>query len=316
MFEKIILYIFFYNSVSIYRTMFNRKILKRVLLFFSIAIILIYLSIIKQTKNVANNKRTLQICNNELVAKNELAIWSLFSKNKDYHATVKLLQSIKINTKSTKFDAIILELKESTVPNLLRKEILHAGWKICQVNGIISKQEENTGFTKLLLWNVTEYKVNYYFDSNVLAVRNVDEFLKIHTNFQPSLHKIGCTADFKDSKLQSDFNLNVFVLKPDEQEFSRLMKLKDDSKFIYEKSQGEQGFLNAVYKNLWYDVGFENNANLAVYTEKKDYWNSKVNHINIVYYKSSNFIFCSDQFRVLCDLWKSLNVYKNILIND
>ena len=193
------------------------------------------------------------------------------------------------------------------MPNLIRKEISHAGWKICQVNGITSNQEENAGFTKLLLWNVTEYKVHYYFDSNVLAVRNMDEFFKIHTNFKPSLHKIGCTADFQDSKLQSEFNLNVFVLKPDEQEFIRLMKLKEDSKFTYEKSLAEQGFLNAVYKNLWYDVGFENNANLDVYTEKKDYWNSKVNHINIVYYKSSNLIFCSDQFRVLCDLWKSLN---------
>ena len=93
--------------------MFTRKNFKRVLLFLSIALILIYLSIIKQNKNVANNKRMVQICNNELVPKNEIAIWSLFSKYTDYHATIKLLQSIRINTKSTKFDAIILELKES-----------------------------------------------------------------------------------------------------------------------------------------------------------------------------------------------------------
>ena len=40
----------------------------------------------------------------------------------------------------------------------------------------------------------------------------------------------------------------------------------------FETSQAEQGFLNVVYEQSWFDIGFGNNANLAVYTGNRDFY--------------------------------------------
>ena len=105
-----------------------------------------------------------------------------------------------------------------------------------------------------------------------------------------------------------NFNMGVFVIKPNQTELFRLLELKNDPKFNFDVAQAEQGFLNVVYKNLWYEIGFENNANLAVYSQKRDYWNGKKNFINIIHYTMEKPWACSDAYKVPCDLWIQFNL--------
>ena len=190
----------------------------------------------------ANESRHIQICKNQLEFHNEIAVWTFLTDDIQNYGTgaVKLLKSIQMNVKTSKFDAILLELIQKPIEAKIRENITKAGWRICQVNRIAPRDEANTfgrfrdQFTKLLLWKALEYKANYYFDSDALVIRNVDTFFKIHSRFDPDLHKIGCTMDIRASVWQKSFNMGVFVIKPSHKEFDRLLKLKNDINFQFE----------------------------------------------------------------------------------
>ena len=113
------------------------------------------------------------------------------------------------------------------------------GWKICQVDRIAPRDEAETHrtfrdqFTKLIIWNFTEYEAIYYFDSDTFVIRNIDSFLNIHKNFD-STTKIGVTRDIRENNWVSTFNMGVFVIKPNREELVRLIKLKEDPNFLFE----------------------------------------------------------------------------------
>ena len=266
---------------------------------------------------IANTKTYIQICKNPVEFKNEIAIWTLLTGEMVNYgpSSIKLLKSIIKNVKKTKFDAIIMELTNKPIESEFRSKLLDSGWVICQVDRIAPREgTENATFsryrdqfTKLLLWKATEYKAHYYFDADTLVIRNVDNFLKIHENFDPEIHKIGCTGDIWKGFWKSTFNMGVFVLQPNKTEFNRLVALKNDPDFKFEVGWSEQGFLNAVYKNLWYNIGFENNANLAVYAEKRDFWDANANFIRVIHYTIPKPWSCSDEYKGPCDLWRASN---------
>jgi len=130
----------------------------------------------------------------------------------------------------------------------------------------------------------------------------------MHNKLDPEFHKIGCTMDLRETGWQKAFNMGVFLVKPNQTEFKRLIKLKNDSNFQYEMIMSEQGFLNVVYRNLWYEIGFENNANLAVYTAKRDFWDGKANFINIIHYTIEKPWACSDVYKAPCDFWRQSSI--------
>lgn len=258
----------------------------------------------------------IQICQNKQTFHNEIAVWTLLADDVENYGmgAIKLLKSIKRNVIKTKFDAFVLELVTKPIrPTQMREKLLQAGWRICQVNRIAPREENKTRdlfrdtFTALILWNVTEYKAHYHFDSDTLALRNLDELFTTHTKFNPDEHKIGCTKDWRENQWQNTFNMGVFVVKPNQSEFNRLIELKDDSNFHYEMIMSQQGFLNVVYKDLWYEIGFENSANLVVYTTDREFWNKRVNSINIIHFTVKKPWSCSWStwtYKVPCDLWR------------
>jgi len=258
-------------------------------------------------------KKCVNICQNNLEINNEIAIWTLLTDDINNYGVgaIKLLKSIKKNVKRTKFDAFVLELTNKPIPSKLRENIEHTGWRICRVNRIAPRDESGTferfrdQFTKLLLWKAIEYTAHYYFDSDTFAIRNLDDFFTRHNKFDLNLHKIGCTLDIYAGVWTNNFNMGVFVLRPNENEYNRLIKLKNDPDFNFDVAQAEQGFLNVVYKNLWYEIGFENNANLAVYSQKRDFWDRKENLIKIIHYTMEKPWACSESYKAPCDLWKS-----------
>ena len=267
-----------------------------------------------------NNKKPehkIKACQNDLYAQNEIAIWTLLTDDtlKYTIGAVKLLKSIQSNVKTTKFDAIILELIERPLEKRVKDRLLIAGWKICRVERIAPSvtdeeyiiQRFRDQFTKLILWSIDEYAANYYFDADTLVIRNIDSFLHMYHKLDSKRAcKLGCTQDYR-GKWVDAFNMGVFFVKPDKKEFTRLLSIKDDSTFKYEVGMAEQGFLNEVYKNQWFDIGFVNNANLAVYNYVRDYWVEREYEINVIHFTTSKPWYCKWNVRELCSKWHLIN---------
>lgn len=84
-----------------------------------------------------------------------------------------------------------------------------------------------------------------------------------------------------------------------------MLNLKDDPNVNYEETMAEQGFLNVVYKNKWYEFGFGNNANLAVYSHQKNYWKENEKSINVIHYTMNKPWSCSTTYKPVCHIWQN-----------
>ena len=247
--------------------------------------------------NVSSN--LIKVCQNEVTYENELAVWSMISDDHLKYAVgaAKLLKSLDIHSGLThnngkrKFDALIMMLAEKPLESRVRAYLESVGWRICQVKRIAPRDEANTygryrdQFTKLNLWLATEYTANYYMDADTLIVRSLvgSSFFSLHQRLSDKF-RLGATRDFYGHSWQTTFNLGVFVLKPDRSEFARLIRLKDDPQFKFVTTMSEQGFLNVVYDRQWFDIGFENNANLVVYKRAKEYWRERANAVRVIHF--------------------------------
>ena len=268
-------------------------------------------------EDMMTGQNFMNICLNKQIVRNDIAVWTLLADEVENYGigAIKLLKSIRKNVKTTKFDSFVLELVNKPIkPKRMRDEILKAGWRICQVNRIAPRDENKTRnlfrdtFTALILWNATDYKAHYHFDSDMLVLRNIDDLFSIHTKFDSDIHKMGCTRDWRENKWQETFNMGAFVVKPNQTEFNRLIELKNDPNFHYEMIMSQQGFLNVVYKNRWYEIGFENSANLVLYVANRDFWNEKEKFINIIHYTMQKPWSCSEKvYKKQCDLWRRFN---------
>ena len=279
------------------------------------------LNIFEQNTNIENieveiNQKDinyLSSCKNEVKRNNKKSIWTFLTDGDGYHkSAVKLIKSIKAHTSVHDYDTLVLEIKEKPLPESVKQSLRSNGWEICQVDRIAPRDEASTHgtfrdqFTKLILWNFTEYEAIYYFDSDVFVLRNIDSFLNIHKNFSSSI-KIGVTRDIRENGWVSTFNMGVFAIKPNRQELKRLIKLKENKSVLFESIMAEQGFLNEIYKNQWYEIGFENNANLAVYSQKPEYWKERENKINVIHFTMSKPWHCSTFYKHICKYWEDLN---------
>lgn len=240
-----------------------------------------------------------------------ISIWTFLTDYQGYAVSaIKLIKSIKNNTSFSLKHFFVLEIKEKPLSEKIKKQLFEAGWAIKTVSRIPPRDERKTiqrfrdQFTKLELWAVEEYEANIYFDSDTVVVGNIDAFLSLYKNFVSGKHKIGVTRDLRYGKWQTSFNMGVFVIKPNRTEYEYLIGLKNDESFKFETKMSEQGFLNEVYKNKWYEIGFENNANLAVYTQKKDYWLERENDIKIIHFTMQKPWSCGGVYQKVCALWE------------
>ncbi len=81
------------------------------------------------------------------------------------------------------------------------------------------------------------------------------------------------------------------MIKPSATEFKRLVELKDGESIQFETAMSEQGFLNEVYKNQWGNIGFRNNANLAAYTQQRNFWDEKeAAGLNVIHYTMESLV--------------------------
>jgi alpha-N-acetylglucosamine transferase len=261
------------------------------------------------------NKKILTSCLNQVEYEHEISVWTFLTDDSNYAlSAIKLLKSIELNSKSTMFDKLILELREKRLNTEIKSLISkNPSWKICQVDRIPPRDEKNTfprfrdQFTKLILWNMTEYKAVVYFDSDTFVIGNINKLLNIYKTLENTEYKIAVTQDIRAGEWMKAFNMGIFSIKPNKTEFNRLIRLKNDYNFTFEVEMSEQGFLNEAYRNQWFDFGFENNANLAVYSQKRQFWNEHEPNINVIHYTMNKPWDCSSEYMKICDKWKNFN---------
>ena len=118
------------------------------------------------------------------------------------------------------------------------------GWIIRHITNIHSPYEGKSSrgdyfsgiFSKLYIWNMTEYERIIYLDSDALVLSNIDHMFDCGT----------FCAVFRHSDL---FNAGIIVVEPSRAIFrDMLAKIQD----IPSYDDGDQGFLNVYFKDLRY----------------------------------------------------------------
>ncbi len=151
-----------------------------------------------------------------------------------------------------------------------------------------------------------EFKGIVYFDSDSFVIKNIDNLLNIYQKINDN-YKIAVTKDIRGGSWQETFNMGIFSIRPNKNEFKRLINLKQDPNVTFETSMSEQGFLNVVYKNQWYEIGFHNNANLAVYSQQRNYWDENEKNISVIHYTMNKPWSCSQEYINVCTLWSKFD---------
>ncbi|KAK7352407.1 hypothetical protein VNO80_17828 [Phaseolus coccineus] len=133
----------------------------------------------------------------------------------------------------TKRHLILLVDKSISVPK--HQALSEAGWKIRMMTRIRNPRAEKGSYneynySKLRLWQLTDYDKVVFIDSDIIVLRNLDILFR--------LPQISATGND-----QSVFNSGIMVIEPSNCTFGVLMRLRD---VIVSYNGGDQGFLNEV----------------------------------------------------------------------
>lgn len=153
-----------------------------------------------------------------------------------------------------------------------------------------------------------QYKSNIYFDADTFVIGNIDELFKVHHRLSDDKYRIGVTRDIRFGKWRETFNMGLFVIKPNFEEYLNLIKLMNDETLKYEFAMSEQAFLNVIYKDKWLEIGFEYNVNLAAYFHQRKYWNERESNIRVIHYTLEKPWKCSKRYDKVCAKWKNFNI--------
>jgi len=145
-------------------------------------------------------------------------------------------------------------------------------------------------WTKLRLWQLTEYSKIVYLDADTFVLQNVDELFDIHVPF-------AIPADTERQCYRCGpmgFNqAGVFVTEPCLATFADMMRLiTTDSSMRFENSDSEQGFLNYYFQyqryllppdynflcHQFWDTPLRDRAKVLHYTMQKPWWGTRKNY--------------------------------------
>eukprot|EP00543_Licmophora_paradoxa_P005692 CAMPEP_0202449012 /NCGR_PEP_ID=MMETSP1360-20130828/7803_1 /ASSEMBLY_ACC=CAM_ASM_000848 /TAXON_ID=515479 /ORGANISM="Licmophora paradoxa, Strain CCMP2313" /LENGTH=204 /DNA_ID=CAMNT_0049066819 /DNA_START=1 /DNA_END=615 /DNA_ORIENTATION=- len=185
---------------------------------------------------------------------------------------------------------------------------LHAvGYQRCVVKPIPPPNLERTRkdlrekFGVLHVWAMTVYDRILFLDADTFVQNSLETLIHMDLHGKP----IGVTKDIRDKKWVKTFNSGVLLLEPSVKEFDRLIHLlRSGMEFDYVMS--DQGFLNAVYGSNWHEIGFLNNANIALYKFQRQFWDKhSFQDINIIHYTMEKPWKCKPHsfYAPMCKVW-------------
>lgn len=219
---------------------------------------------------------------------------------------IQIGKSLKRGRTKTPVDLIAIESHDlpmnTSSPEY--RELLAGGWKRCVVGPIVppTKARLWEKFAFLHLWAFTNYRTIVYMDSDTYPTSNgIDDLIRMDMQGK----KLGATRDILGRDWVKTFNAGVLLFYPSAAEYERLIGLLEGG-IKYDYIRGDQGFLNEVYKDGWHEIGFVNNANLALYVEKREFWDQhNQSDINIIHYTVSKPWNCDLKKRLgpICKIW-------------
>lgn len=151
----------------------------------------------------------------------------------------------------------ILEIMERPIPSAVWR-ILHAeGWqKKLTVSRI---QPRNSGkeayarfkdqFSKLHLWNYSEYSWIFHMDSDIFILRSMRPLLNLVLAPAAEHHNFYAVEDLPF--YPGAFIMGLFALKPNRTEFQRFLHILHHTQTPFAEEWMEQGFLNMLYEGQW-----------------------------------------------------------------
>jgi len=248
------------------------------------------------------------VCQNtDFAPESKVSVWTMLTEGKGYvEGALRIAHGIRTHT-TTKLDLVVMEQTNKPLNDEARGKLALAGWKRCVVRRIPPLDEAHTlprfrdQFTKFHAWGMVMYNTLLYLDADTLPVRSVDPLLRLKLGSA----KIGVARDYAAGEWKQGFNMGVFLIQPSAAEYSRLLQLQRGGKVKAAPTMAEQGFLNQVYRDQWHDIGFEYNANLAIYAQDRTYWDKHFSKVRIIHYTMSKPWACEPAYRGVCDIWKT-----------
>ena len=156
-------------------------------------------------------------------------------------------------------------------------------------------------FAILHEWAMEVYETVVFLDADTFVQNSIDGLI----NMDLKGKALGVTKDIRARKWVETFNSGVMVLHPSLKEHQRLIQLLG-SGLQFDFIMSDQGFLNEVYRTDWHEIGFVNNANLALYAFQREFWDQhKLEDINIIHYTMKKPWKCPNggQYGPICKIW-------------
>lgn len=202
----------------------------------------------------------------------------------------------------------LMVLEGRTYSPMVLEQARAAGWRLRWVEPITPPHPSDFArdqFVKLHLWAMVEFFEIVYMDLDAAFVGPLQGAFTSTTGF-PAGCKLWAARDVRAGKWQEGFNMGVAGIRPNASEFDHLHQLMAKDQVKYEHTMSEQGFLNAVYTSQngkWCELEFEKNANLAVYSQQRAFWDAAAPRIQVVHYTMNKPWECGSEYRPVCSLW-------------
>ena len=235
----------------------------------------------------------------------KVSVWTMLNDNKNYvKGAMKIGKSIRTKTK-TPVDLVVMELQHKPLTDEEWADLRTVGWKRCTVAPIPAPQKTRWDlkekYAVLHVWAMTVYDTVVFVDADSYPQNSIDGLI----NMDLQGKAVGVTKDIRNKEWVDTFNSGILLLHPSIPEYERLLQLLG-SGMVFDYVMSDQGFLNEVYKDNWHEIGFVNNANLALYRFQRKFWDSyKLEDINIIHYTMSKPWKCSSDgpYGPICQIW-------------
>jgi alpha-N-acetylglucosamine transferase len=251
--------------------------------------------------------RSHHCINDDFIAEHKVGVWTMLSDNMQYTlGAAKMGKGVKRHTK-TPHDLIIMEIESKPLSQEHWDVLSPIGFKKCVVKSIPPPKPDKTRFDLqekfgvLHVWAMTVYDTVLFIDADTFVQNSLDSLI----NMDLEGKAIGVTKDIRAKKWVDTFNSGVMLLHPSVKEYERLLTLLY-SGIKFEYMMSDQGFLNEVYRDNWHEIGFLNNANLALYKHQREFWDKHMlEDINIIHYTMKKPWKCKSNgsYGPICSLW-------------
>jgi len=243
--------------------------------------------------------------NEDFNPKNSVGVWTMLNDNMDYvKGAAKLGRGVRAKTK-TPLDLVVMELRTKPLSEDTWEILRPVGFIKCSVDSIKAPAKTRGDLTEkfavLHVWAMEVYERVVFLDADTFVQNSIDDLIHMDLKGKP----LGVTKDIRARKWVDTFNSGVMLLRPSKLEHKRLVDLLY-SGLKFEYIMSDQGFLNEVYKNNWHEIGFVNNANLALYQFQREFWDGyKLEDIHIIHYTMQKPWKCrpNGPYGPLCKLW-------------